>query len=449
VNDLSNEFDITQGIRMPPRKPGLLERLNATHGPRLVITLIGAGFALFLVWSMLAQVDEVTHGQGRVIPTSKMQVIQSADPATIREILVRSGQQVQKGQLLVRLDDTQSSSELGQLEAENNALEARAARLGGEGQGQGQSTTCQPGPDGKIPTACQNEQALHQARESTMRSKLAALGASVEQKRRDLGEAQATVNSLHGSIALAQKQVDLLEPLAAKSIVPQTELLQARRELVDLQGRLAAAQQGVARSAASIQEAQAQSSEAGSQFRQEALDERNQITAKIAVNTQSLRGATGKLQRSEIRSPVRGVVNDVQVTTIGGFVSPGQKIMEVVPLGEKLLVETRVKPNDIAFIRVGDKALVKVTAYDFSIYGGLEAKVVQVSADSIYDDQTKEAYFTVIVETDKNYLEKGGKQLPITPGMICDVQIITGHKSILRYLLKPVIKAKAEALTER
>lgn len=447
MNDLSNLFDITEGIRIPPRKPGMLDRLSAMHGPRLVITLCGIGFALFLIWAMLAQVDEVTHGQGKVIPSSKMQVIQSSEPATIKELLVRSGQQVQKGQLLARLDDTQSSSDVGQLQAENSALEARAARLGSEGQGG--SAVCAPGPDGKVPTNCQEEQALHQVRESALRSKLAALNASVEQKRRDLGEAQATVNSLHSSIALAQKQVDMLEPLAAKNIVPQTELLQARRELVDLQGRLAAAQEGVSRSAAAIQEAQAQSSEANFSFRQEALDERNQLSAKIAVNTQTLRGATGKLQRSEIRSPVRGVVNDVQVTTIGGFVSPGQKIMEVVPLGDKLLVETRVKPNDIAFIRVGDKALVKVTAYDFSIYGGLEGKVVQVSADSIYDDQTKEAYFTVIVETDKAYLTARGIRMPITPGMMTDTQIITGRKSILTYLLKPVLKARSEALRER
>ena len=155
------------------------------------------------------------------------------------------------------------------------------------------------------------------------------------------------------------------------------------------------------------------------------------------------------MEKSEIRSPVDGVVNDVQVTTIGGFVNAGQKIMEVVPLGDKLLVETRVKPSDIAFIRIGDRALVRVTAYDFSIYGGLDGRVVQVSADSIYDEQAKEAYFTIVVETDRAYLLSAGKQLPITPGMICDVQIITGRKSILSYLLKPVLKARTEALRER
>ena len=200
---------------------------------------------------------------------------------------------------------------------------------------------------------------------------------------------------------------------------------------------------------AAVREAQAQASQASFEFQQSALDERSQVAAKIAVNRQSLLGAQGKAGRAEVRSPVDGVVNDVQVTTIGGYVQPGQKIMEVVPLGEKLLVETRVKPNDIAFIRVGDRALVKVTAYDFSIYGGLDGRVVQVSADSIYDENEKQAYFTVIVETDKSYLMASGHRLPITPGMMTDTQIITGYKSVLTYLLKPVLKARSEALHER
>ncbi len=169
----------------------------------------------------------------------------------------------------------------------------------------------------------------------------------------------------------------------------------------------------------------------------------------MAVNEQSLKGAAGRVNRAEIRSPVDGVVNDVQVTTIGGFVQAGEKIMQVVPVGDKLLVEARVTPRDIAFIKVGDRANVKVTAYDFSIYGGLSGKVVQVSADSIYDEVAKEAYFTVVVETDRSYLLSAGKRLPISPGMICDVEIITGRKSILSYLLKPLIKARSEALRER
>jgi len=241
----------------------------------------------------------------------------------------------------------------------------------------------------------------------------------------------------------------MLEPLAAKNIVPQTDLLNARREVNDIQGRINAAREQQSRAMAAVREAQAQASEAGFSFRQEALNERSQVNAKIAVNRESLRGAAGRLGRMELRSPVDGVVNDLQVTTIGGFVQAGQKVMEVVPMGDKLLVETRIKPSDIAFIKVGDKALVKITAYDFSTYGGLDGRVVQISADSIYDESTKEAYFNVIVETDKSYLESSGRRLPITPGMMTDTQIITGRKSILSYLLKPVLKARSEALRER
>ena len=409
-------------------------------GSRLIIVASAIAFALFLLWAMFAQVDEVTRGQGKVIPTSKAQLIQSAEPATIRELMVRSGQRVRRGQLLARLADTQSASELGQIQAETQALSARSARLSVEGTGS--STTC-TGSD------CADEAQLRQVRESALRSRIAALNAGADQRRREASEAQATISSLQGSLALAQRQVGMLEPLAAKNIVPQTDLLDARREVNDLQGRIAAAREQQSRSMAGVREAQAQASEAGFSFRQEALNERSQINQKIAVNEESLRGARGRLGRMELRSPVDGVVNDLAVTTIGGFVAAGQKVMEVIPMGDKLLVETRVKPSDIAFIKVGDRALVKVTAYDFSTYGGLDGRVVQVSADSIYDENDKQAYFNVIVETDRSYVQSHGQRLPITPGMMTDTQIITGRKSILSYLLKPVLKARSEALRER
>lgn len=416
--------------------------LRGQPGNKQVILYSGGGMLAFLLWASLAPVDEVTHGQGRVIPSSKAQVIQSAEPTTIEEILVRSGQKVSKGQLLVRLDDAMLASELGQLQAETRSLTARAGRLEKEGTGTG-AACATGGPE------CAQEQALAAVRQSALRSKQDAMAAQVDQRRRDLSEAQATIDSLTGSVQLARKRVEMLEPLAAKSIIPQTELLDARRDLVDAQGRLNAAQQQASRASAAIREAQAQLSEANFQFRQDALNERSQLEAKIAVNSESLRGARGRAQRAEIRSPVDGVVNDVQVTTIGGFVSPGQKIMQIVPIGDKLLVEARVKPNDIAFIKTGDRAVVKVTAYDFSIYGGLTGTVQQVSADSVYDEATREAYFTVVVETDRAWLGAGAHKLPITPGMVCDVEILTGRKSVLAYLLKPIMKARDEALRER
>ena len=409
-------------------------------GAQMIIVSVAAAFVVFLLWASLAQVDEVTRGAGKVIPSSKIQIITAADPATVSELLVRSGQRVHKGQLLARLDNPESQSQLGQLQAETESLQARSARLTSEGMGQ--NVACEG-------TDCAGEAALKAARRSALQSKVAASQATADQARRDAAEAAGTISSLQTTLGLAQHQVQMIAPLAAKNIVPQTDLLDKQREVVDIQGRIAAAREQQGKALAAVREAEAQASQATFEFKQQALDERSQVNAKIAVNEQSLRGAEGKQNRTELRSPVEGVVNNLQVTTIGSYVQPGQKIMEVVPFGDKLLVETRVRPSDIAFIKVGDRALVKVTAYDFSIYGGLEGQVVQVSADSIYDEAKKEAYFTVIVETDKSYLMSLGHPLPITPGMMTNTQIITGRKSVLTYLLKPVLKANSDALRER
>ena len=406
-------------------------RREPLTGARLIIVSVAVGFAIFLLWAMLAQVDEVTAGQGKVIPSSKVQLIQSTQAATVAELLVRSGQQVKRGQLLARLDSPESRS----IVAETEALQARSARLQSEGTGSALSLGGE-------------EATLSAVRRQALSSRVAALRSSAEQRRREGAEAAATINSLTRSLSLAQDNVNRLAPLAAKNIVPQTELADAQREVVDLQGRIAAAREQQGRAMAAVSEAMSQANEASFTFRQEALSEASQVNQKIAVNEQTLRGRNNA-GRMELRSPVDGVVNDVQVTTIGGFVQAGEKVMEVVPMGDKLLVETRVKPSDIAFIKVGDKALVKVTAYDFSTYGGLEGRVVQVSADSIYDEVERQAYFNVIVETNRAYLIAAGRKLPIAPGMMTDTQIITGRKSILSYLLKPVLKARSEALQER
>lgn len=410
-------------------------------GNRRLIAISGLCMFLLVIWAGVARIDEVTRGMGKVVPSSKAQLVQAATPATVTAIMVRPGQMVKKGQLLARLDDSQSSSAVGQLKAENERLEARAARLEQEGTGTG--SDCAEG------TACAEESRLAELRQATAQSRESALAAAVEQRRRDLQEGMATVSSLDASAKLARDQVNMLAPLAAKGIVPQTELMTAQRELVDVQGRLAAARQGVARAQAAIQEASAQLSEARFDFREKALNERSEITTKIAVNAETMKGASARLERNELRAPATGYVNDVKVTTVGGFVNAGEQLMQVVPVGDKLLVEARVAPKDIAFIKVGDRANVKITAYDFSIYGGLTGKVRNISADSIYDEAERQAYYSVMIETDKAYLVKNGQRLPIMPGMMADVEIITGAKSVLAYLLKPVLRAFNEAMTER
>ena len=413
---------------------GRLE-IDTWDANRKLIAISAVTLVLLIGWGSFAQVDEITRGMGKVIPSNKVQIVQAAEPSTIAQILVQPGQLVKQGQLLIRLEDAQLASTMGQLRAENERLSARANRLQNEGSGNGGG--CGAG------TACAEEAALAAVRGQATRSRESALAAAVEQRRRDLTEGQATIAALENSVRLSNDQVNMLAPLAAKGIVPQTELLTAQRELVDVQGRLAAARQGSARASAAISEAQAQLSTARLDFRQQALGERSDIATKLAVNEQSIKATS-----QEMRAPVTGLVNDIKVNTVGGFINAGEKVMQIVPVGEKLLVEARVTPKDIAFIKVGDPANVKVTAYDFSIYGGLSGKVRNISADSIYDEVERQAYYTVLVETDRAYIEKSGRKLPIMPGMICDVEIITGAKSILAYLLKPVLKAFGEAMTE-
>lgn len=408
---------------------------------RRLIVVAAVGLALLIVWSAFAPLDDITRGQGKVIPNSKVQIVQAADPATIEEILVQNGQQVKRGELLVRLNDSESASQLGQLQTETDRLEARAERLRREVSGGGGD--CAPG------SLCADEQRLEQVRLAAAKSRQEALSAAVEQRRRDLREGEATAASLESNLKLAQQQVNMLTPLAKQGIVPQTELLTAQRDAIDIQGRLNAARQGVQRARAAVNEAQAELASARLDFQQQALNERSELTTRIAVNEESIKGAEARVSRNELRAPVDGIVNDLQVTTVGGFVSPGEQIMQVVPTGDRLLVEAKIRPSDIAFIKVGDRANVKVTAFDFSIYGGLRGKVRQISADSVYDENERESYYLVQIETEKAYIAHGGQKLAIMPGMICETEIITGRKSVLAYLLKPITRGLNTALTEK
>lgn len=417
------------------------DRIAAWDASQRLIAISAIGMAALILWASVAEVEEVTRGTGRVIPSSQAQLVQAAEPSVVAEILVRSGQRVTQGQVLVRLDDTMADSELGQLRAENERLAARADRLAGEATGA--AIGCGEG------TVCFEERRLQQARLATARSREAALSAAVEQRRRDLREAEATASALEESVRLAEQEVRMLEPLAAQGIVPQTELLTAQRGLVDVRGRLSAARQASARASASIAEAQADLQSTRLDFRQQALNERSEVTTRMAVNQESIRGAEARLNRNELRAPADGIVNDVQITTVGGFVNAGEMIMQVVPVGDRLLVEARINPRDIGFVSVGDRANVKVTAYDFATYGGLSGRVIEVSADSIYDEAERQAYYRVLVETDASYVEAHGRRYSIVPGMITDVEIITGSKSILSYLLKPITRGLDVALTER
>ena len=414
------------------------------------LILVSALFVSFLTWAALAQIDEVTRGDATIVPSSKIQVVQSLEGGIVKELDVRVGDKVAKGQVLLRIDDTGFSSNLGELKARDWSLRAQVARLQFEFEN-GLSDTI-AFPDDLVaaaPDVVANERQLFTVRQQNLRNQINILEDRLDQRKLELGEQKAGLARSEANLALAEEESALKAPLAASGIVPRTDMLKLQREVADLKGQIATAAQTIPRLESAITEAERQIEEQVLTFRQNARAELNQKAAELAVTTETMKSATDKVARSDLRAPVDGIVNRLHVTTVGGVVKAGEDLVEIVPLEDTLLVEARVRPADIAFIHPNQDAVVKITAYDFSIYGGLPGKVERISADTVFDEESRERFYTVTVRTGKASLGKGNVDLPIIPGMVASVDILTGKKSVLDYLLKPILKARYEALRER
>ncbi|MBZ9694966.1 MULTISPECIES: HlyD family type I secretion periplasmic adaptor subunit [unclassified Mesorhizobium] len=414
------------------------------------IFIIGALFAAFVAWSSFAEVDEIARGDGKVIPASKTQVIQASEPGIVQEIAVKVGQVVRKNDLIIRLDNTLNTSSLGEQQAKARALQTRIARLKYEQSGSiTGSFPCPQDIQSVAPEICDNEQNLLVARRENFDNKLSVLKSRLDQREKELDEANANLDRLTKNLAVSDQQAKLVEAMVKKGLMARTEQLKVEQEQTELNGQLNLAGETIKKGKSAITEAQLQVEELGLQLKQEALDDLTQALADLSVVDETIRGATDKVARTDIRSPVDGIVNTMELNTVGAFVQPGTVVAGIVPTSETLLVEARVSPRDVAFIRPDQDALIKVTAYDFSIFGGIEGKVSNITADSLVDQKTGEPYYQVRVSTDRSTLERDGKAYSIIPGMICSVDIKTGRKTILSYLLKPINKARQEAMSER
>jgi len=417
---------------------------------RIVIVALGLAILFFLIWAGVTKLDEVTRAEGRVIPSSNTQTIDTSTQGTVSELLVRVGEPVEAGQLLVRLDDTMSSSDVGQLEAQWYTLRAQRVRLNIEyNGGAAEEFACPADVLQAAPDTCQSERQLTEARLNALHDRQETLTQQLTQRRANLAEAEARIATYEEGLSLAQQQRNVIRPLVNDNVLPQTELLEAERAVSEQRGQLAAARQASVSAEAAVAEAESELRGILSSFREESLTHLNDVNEQIGVIGETLRGATDRVMRAEIRSPVSGTVNSVAITTLGTYVAPGDTLLTIVPRDDALLIEARVQPSDIAFIRTGQSANVKVTAYDFSIYGGLDAEVTYVSPDSVFDPEREQTYFVVHLEADQSFLESRGQELPISPGMVAQAEIITGRKSILDYLLKPITRAWGRALRER
>ncbi|QND62862.1 HlyD family type I secretion periplasmic adaptor subunit [Mesorhizobium loti] len=414
------------------------------------IFIIGALFVVFVAWASFAEVDEIARGDGKVIPASKTQIIQASEAGVVQEIAVTIGQIVKKNDLIIRLDNTLNTSSLGEQQAKARALEVRIARLKYEQAGNLSGPfPCPPDIQSVAPQICDNEQKLLIARRENFDNKLSVLKSRLDQRERELAEAVANSDRLTKNLVVSDQEAKLVDAMVKKGLMARTEQLRVEREQTELNGQLNLAGETIKKAKAAITEAQLQVEELGLQLQQEALDDLTQALADLSVVDETIRGATDKVARTDIRSPVDGIVNTLELNTVGAFVQPGAVVAGIVPTSETLLVEARVSPRDVAFIRPDQEALIKVTAYDFSIFGGIEGKVSNITADSLVDQKTGEPYYQVRVSTDKSTLERDGKAYSIIPGMICSVDIKTGRKTILHYLLKPINKAREEAMSER
>lgn len=414
------------------------------------ILIIGALFVSSVAWASYAEVDEIARGDGKIIPASKTQIIQASEPGVVQEIAVTIGQIVKKNDLIIRLDNTFNTSSLGEQQAKARALQTRIARLKFEQTGNIEGSFPCPSEIQKVaPEICDNEQKLLVARRDNFEVKLSVLKSRLDQREKELDEATANSDRLTQNLTVSDQEAKLVESMVKKGLMARTEQLRVERELTELNGQLMLAGETIKKAKSAITEAQLQVDELGLQLQQEALSDLTQALADLSVVDETIRGATDKVARTDIRSPVDGIVNTLDVNTLGAFVQPGAVVAGIVPTSETLLVEARVSPRDVAFIRPGQDALIKVTAYDFSIFGGIEGKVSNITADSLVDQKTGEPYYQVRVATERSTLTRDGKVYSIIPGMICSVDIKTGRKTILTYLLKPINKAREEAMSER
>ena len=399
-----------------------------------------------LVWANWAVLDEVTRGEGRVIPSSQIQVVQNLEGGIVEKISVREGDVVGRGETLIQLSDTQFVSDAKQNRLEVLHLLAKVARLQAEVEG----VDYQP-PEVVVaerPDFAESEAQAFRVRRSEFEGVQAILNAQLVQRQQELAEMQVNVENLAEGLALAHREMEIAEQVRAAAVMPEIEMVRLQRELKNLQSQYEGSKIAIPRLEATINEIRHKIEGERRTLVAEATGELNEVRATLSRLQEQQHTLNDRLQRTEIRSPVHGAVKRIHVTTLGGVIQPGMEIMEIVPLEDQLLIEARIRPADIGFLRPDQQATIKFTAYDSTIYGGLPAKLEQISADTIMDEQG-ERYYRVRLRTEKSALGTEEKPLPIITGMTATVELLTGQKSVLDYLLKPILKAKQSALTER
>lgn len=434
-----------QGQPLPEVNKALIE--DAPRVVRLTIWAIIGFFVFLMLWANFAVIDEVTKGDGKAIPSSKIQKIQNLEGGIVAELFVKEGQIVEAGAPLIRLDDTRFASNVGETEADRLSMLLRVERLSAEVDDRPLNF---PADVLKaVPGQAKSEESLYISRRQQLHDEIGGLQEQLIQRQQELREFSSKQAQYRQQLGLQRQEINMSEPLVAQGAVSPVEVLRLKRAEVETRGQLDATTLAIPRAESAIKEVQRKIDETRGKFRSEALTQLNEARTDLNKAQATGKALEDRVSRTLVTSPVRGIVNKLLVNTIGGVIQPGSDMVEIVPLDDTLLVEAKIRPQDIAFLHPGQEAIVKFTAYDYTIYGGLKAQLEQIGADTITDEDKKTTYYLIKVRTERSHLGTDEKPLLIIPGMVASVDIITGKKSVLSYLLKPIIRARAEALHER
>lgn len=421
--------------------------MQSERGGRLLLWTLLLLLTALMTWAYFASLEEVIRGSGKVIPSSQIQVVQNLEGGIVESIAVREGDTVDPGEVLLRIDDTRFDSSLQESRTRLLSLRAKSVRLQAEAEGLNELPSLPADLSAALPEATEEQEKLFVERQRKLVAAQRVLKEQVVQKRQSISELHSRRHRLARSLELALEELNVTRPLQAQGAVSEVEVLRLERQVNDLEGELEQVELAIPRAHAERVEVEQRMQEQVAAFRSEARTELNEVRAELKSLSAGNVALADRVERTSVRSPIRGVVKKLAINTVGGVVQPGMDLVEIVPIEDNLVVEVRVKPRDIAFLRPGLGATVKLTAYDFTIYGGLDAQVEHISADTFVDDQGA-AYYLVRVRTADLSLVHGEQTLSIIPGMTAEVDILVGQKTVLEYLLKPVLRARANALRE-
>lgn len=421
--------------------------MHTTFGTRLMLW-VGAIVIIWLIsWAYYAEIDALTRGQGKIIPSHQIQVIQNLEGGIVSDILVEEGDSVKKGDILVKIDDTGFVSNFAESQLRYDELQAKTIRLLAESTAKDFKVT--KAIRKKSPLLIKHEESLYNSNKKQLENNILIYNRRLTQKRAELQEAQAKLVQLQNNADLMSQEVELNRPLVAKGLVSEVEFLQLRRQYSTIKGDMEAIKLSIPRLYSIIEEQKNNITELKFKFKNAAKEEFNEARAEMSRIESSNVAREDKVERTFVRSPVDGTIKQLLVNTLGGVVRPGMDIIEIVPSQDNLLVEAKIRPADIAFLYPGQRAIVKFSAYDFAIYGSLYGTLTHISAGTIIDEIDKQSYYLVRIKTDQNFLGSENTKLKVIVGMTADVDIITGKKTVLDYILKPILRARENTLSER